>query len=118
MAKPHPGFEKLVDRLASLVRDHPEAIGRQGIDLDALMKHLATVQALNAPCEETRQRLALLTETRFFHNSKAWALVLLMYNRARSAARTNASIARALKAFEQFMKHKKKRVVARATTAA
>jgi hypothetical protein len=110
MPKPHPGFEQLVTALASLVRDYPNAIGRDGIDLDALAKDLAAVEALNAPCDEARLRLALLMETRFFYRSRAWSRVLLMYDRARSAARTNASIARAIRAFERFMKHKKKHV--------
>jgi hypothetical protein len=58
----------------------------------------------------------LLDDTRFYHSSSAWSQTLLMYDRAKSAARTNPSIAAALEAFEAFLKHKKKKLAAAPVT--
>jgi predicted RNA-binding Zn ribbon-like protein len=111
MVKPHGGFEKFTDPLVALVRQFPELISRDGIDLEALKTSLATAEALEAPCAQAEQQLRLLADTRFFHQSSAWSVTLLIYDRAKSAARTSPSIARALEAFEAFLKHKKKRLV-------
>jgi hypothetical protein len=71
---------------------------------------LPDAEALEAPCAQAEQQLRLLADTRFFHQSSAWSVTLLIYDRAKSAARS-PSIARALEAFEAFLKHKKKRLV-------
>ena len=110
MVKPHGGYEEFVEPLSELVRQFPEAVGQEGIDLDALKTSVNTTQALKAPCAQAAQRLELLENTRFYHASLGWSQTLLIYDRLRSAARTNASIARALEAFENFLKHKKKLV--------
>jgi hypothetical protein len=110
MVKPHGGYEEFVDPLSDLMREFPDAVGLEGIDLNALKTSVATAQALKAPCAQAAQQLELLENTRFYHASLGWSQLLLMYDRLKSAARTNASIARALEAFELFLKHKKKLV--------
>jgi hypothetical protein len=110
LPRPHGGYEKFVDPLSDLVREYPELISRDGIDLDGLKTSVETAQALEAPCARAAQQLELLENTRFYHASNGWSQVLLMYDRAKSAARTNPAIARALEAFEVFLKHKKKLV--------
>jgi len=52
----------------------------------------------------------MLSDTRFYYGSNGWSQLLVMYDRLRSVGRTNANIAHALEAFEDFLKHKKKRV--------
>ena len=111
MLKPHGGFEEFVDPLAALAREYPDLISQDGIDLEELKTSIATADALDAPCAQAEQQLRLLADTRFYHQSNAWSVTLLLYDRAKSAARTNPSIARALEAFEAFLKHKKKKLV-------
>ena len=108
LARPHAGYEQLVGPLVAAAREFPDVF--EGINLTALASHVATAQALKAPCAQAEQQLRLLEDTRFYHSSNGWSLTLLLYDRAKSAARVNPSIAQALEAFEAFLKHKKKPV--------
>jgi hypothetical protein len=111
MPRPHGGFEKFVGPLSALVRANPGSIAQAGFDLDELKAHVDAAAALDAPVAQAEEQLTLLADTRFYHASMAWSQTLLMYDRAKSAARSDPAIARALEAFEAFLKHRKKRLV-------
>jgi hypothetical protein len=112
LPRPHGGYEKFVGPLSDLVRANPDAIALAGIDLDELKEHVDVSTALETPVAQAEEQLKLLSDTRLYHASLGWSMTLLMYDRAKSAARSDPAIARALAAFEAFLKHKKKKPVA------
>ena len=115
LPRPHGGYEKFVGPLSDLVRANPEAIALAGIDLDEIKEHVDAAAALETPVAQAEEQLKLLSDTRLYHASMGWSQTLLMYDRAKSAARSDPAIARALQAFEAFLKHKKKKAAAAAT---
>jgi hypothetical protein len=103
LPKPHVGFEAFVEVLAKIVETYPDDFGT-GIDVSAMRARLADYQALEAERDEAASQLALLEDTRLQLGSSVWQDELLIYARARSAARTNPGVLHAIEGFEQFMK--------------
>jgi hypothetical protein len=103
LPKPHAGFEAFVEPLAEIVQSYPNDFGT-GIDLAAMRDSLARYQALAALRAQLADQLALVDDTRVQLSSAVWMEQMLIYSRARSAARTNADILHAIEKFESFMK--------------
>jgi hypothetical protein len=103
LPKPHAGFEAFVEPLAEIVETYPNDLGT-GIDAPAMREHLAQYQALTAQRTALAKQLALIDDTRVRLSSLVWTGEMLIYSRARSAARTNEDILHAIEDFERFMK--------------
>jgi stress response protein YsnF len=109
LPKVHVGFEAFVEPLAEIAEDFADDMGRGGIDLASMREALANYQDLAAVQSELEERLALVIHTRQFNKAKVWSQELIIYNKARAAARTNREVAVAIEAFARFMKPKVKR---------
>ena len=104
LPKPHTGFEAYVEPLAQIVQRYSSELG-VGIDVAAMRDDLAKFQALAEQLSDASELLALIENTRLQLSSGVWEQELLILSRVRSAGRTNASLLRAISAFEEFMKH-------------
>jgi hypothetical protein len=104
LPKPHAGFEAFVEPLAQIVQRHSDELG-VGIDVAAMRDSLAKYQALAEQLADAAEQLTLIENTRLQLSSGVWEQELLILSRVRSAGRTNASLRREIRAFEEFLKH-------------
>lgn len=105
LVRPHPGYEAFAEPFAQMLSQFEGEISMSGIDVEGMRASIRKYQDLTATREAAARQLALIDRTRLVATSSAYSQMLLIYARAKAAARTNPDIALAIKSFEQFMKH-------------
>ena len=117
LLKPRQGFLAHAAPLIALYAHKEADLRVHGVTPDDMREALAGFQELLAREADSAALTDRLRSTRLLYGSKLYGWMLDVYARAKSAARHDVEVARAIDGFERFLQHKVAPVVPTPTQA-
>jgi hypothetical protein len=104
LPKPTSGFEGPAQQFLSVLLEQPDEIVPKGFDVATTLAKIAQYQAMTPAVRDKKLDYESAADIQLQLGSDIWQFVLVGYQHAKAAARTNPTIAAAIAPFEAFMK--------------
>jgi hypothetical protein len=117
LAKPRTGFEGPAQQLLAAVLEQSDQVVPKGFDIAPTLAKITQYQAMTPTVRNKKLDYESAADTQLQLGSEIWQVVLVGYQHAKAAARTNPAIAAAIAPFEAFMKKSRGRRKAKTSSA-
>ena len=104
LAKPRSGFEGPAQQLLAVLMEQPDDIVPKGFDVATTVANIAEYQAMTPTVRNKKLDYESAADIQLQLGSDIWQVILVGYQHAKAAARTNPAIAAAIAPFEAFMR--------------
>jgi len=115
LAKPRGGFAAFTQQVVAVLTDYPDAVMVPGVDAAAVLAELRQYQALESVVRDAKLQYEMARDTQLLHGANIWQAMLLIYQHALAAARTDPRVQAAIAPFAAFMKKRARKPAAKPT---
>jgi hypothetical protein len=107
LPKPRSGFELPAQQLIALVAERPDVLVVKGFDFSSTPAKLAQYAAMTKVVRDKKLDFQMAADAQLLLGSDLWLTLLVAYQHAKAAARTDPEVAAAIAPFAAFMKKRR-----------
>jgi hypothetical protein len=104
LPRPRGGFALFTEPLLAVLADFEGEVVVPDVDVAMVREELREYLALDAVVRDAKLKYEMARGTQLLHGSNVWQAMLLIYQHALAAARTNPLVQAAIAPFAAFMK--------------